>query len=326
LILKEKDDHEKRLYNGKLLGEVIVETAERFKTPIALPLMDLTVEKEWMLSSIGIQEKDIEEFQFTSEPNEISAEFLGKKLQENPTARLRASCEAIEHTSRCSGLIPTGMVIGPFSLMVKLIPDPITGVYLAGMGMDDQEVKTIEKALELANETILQSIKMQVEAGAKAICVCEPAANTVYVSPIQLESGSDIFDRYVMNFNMKIKNLLNEMNVDLIFHNCGELNEIMMKKFNNLDSAILSLGASRTLWEDAKIVSKDTVLFGNLPSKKFYSDKDLPLSLVREMSENLIEKMKEAEHPFILGTECDVLSVPEANESIMKKIGAMLSA
>jgi uroporphyrinogen-III decarboxylase len=179
---------------------------------------------------------------------------------------------------------------------------------------------------KLANETILQSIKMQVEAGAKAICVCEPAANTVYVSPIQLESGSDIFDRYVMNFNMKIKNLLNEMNVDLIFHNCGELNEIMMKKFNNLDSAILSLGASRTLWEDAKIVSKDTVLFGNLPSKKFYSDKDLPLSLVREMSENLIEKMKEAEHPFILGTECDVLSVPEANESIMKKIGAMLSA
>jgi len=51
-----------------------------------------------------------------------------------------------------------------------------------------------------------------------------------------------------------------------------------------------------------------------LPSKKFYSDKGLPVSQVKEMDERLIRNMKEADHPFILETECDVLSVPESNK------------
>ncbi len=328
LILKEKTDHEKRLLNGKLLGEVVAETAERFKTPLAFPLMDLSVEKEWMLSALRIPQNEIEAFHFKSCPTEIEIESFQKKLISNVSERLTANCEAIKYVKKMPGLVPVGMAIGPFSLMVKLIDDPITGVYLAGMGIlpeDDVEVNAIESALEIATETILQSIKLQVEAGAKAICVCEPAANKVYISPIQLENGSDIFDRYVMHYNMKIKKLLEEMDIDLIFHNCGELTDEMLLKLNELDPAILSLGSSRVLWEDAKLVSKSTVLFGNLPSKEFYSDKDLPLSLVKEMADRLTRKMQEEDHPFILGTECDVLSVPEANKSIIEKVDAMLS-
>jgi len=75
----------------------------------------------------------------------------------------------------------------------------------------------------------------------------------------------------------------------LIFHDCGELTDAMVEAFNELDPAVLSLGCSRTLWEDARLVSKRTVLFGNLPSKQFYSDKDMPLELVSEMSVTLVE-------------------------------------
>jgi hypothetical protein len=34
--------------------------------------------------------------------------------------------------------------------------------------------------------------------------------------------------------------------------------------------------------------------------------------------------MREAGHPYILGSECDVLDVPEAREAIRRKIQAML--
>ena len=64
LVLKEKADHEQRLFNGKLLGEVIVETAKRFNTPLAFPLMDLTVEKEWLVALLGIPRNNIREWHF----------------------------------------------------------------------------------------------------------------------------------------------------------------------------------------------------------------------------------------------------------------------
>ncbi|OGV33807.1 MAG: hypothetical protein A2020_11815 [Lentisphaerae bacterium GWF2_45_14] len=327
LILKEKDDHETRLLDGKLLGEVIVEAANRFKTPLAFPLMDLAVEKEWMLSIAGVPANEIETYHFNSCPGEALTEKIKSGLKGAPTQRIKANCDAIRHVAKEGRLLPVGMSIGPFSLMTKLVSDPITGVYLAGMGTspeDDPEVNLIETALEISTTAILDSIRLQIEAGAKAICLCEPAANLVYLSPKQLEDGSDIFERYVMKYNKIIRNFLAETDTDLIFHDCGELTDGMLLDFNVLDSAIMSLGSSRTLWKDAELLSKNTVLFGNLPSKKFYSDKDVPESMVRSMSEELRKKMKEANHPFILGSECDVLSVPGARETILSKVNVIV--
>jgi hypothetical protein len=86
---------------------------------------------------------------------------------------------------------------------------------------------------------------------------------------------------------------------------------------------MLSLGSSRRLWEDAALVPKQTVLFGNLPSKRFYAD-DLTCAMVRQQAGELCERMKAAHHPFILGSECDVLSVPGREEAIQSKVEAML--
>jgi uroporphyrinogen-III decarboxylase len=209
-------------------------------------------------------------------------------------------------------------------MMTKLVAEPIGPVYMAGTGAtgkEDPEVLAIERALELSLLIILRSISAQIEAGAKMIILCEPAANLVYLSPKQLKKGADIFERFVMQPNLKVKALMDEFGVDLFFHDCGELMDTMPVEFARLRPAIMSLGSSRVLWEDAARLPKDIVLFGNLPTKKFFSD-DLTIPDIERMGKELIAKMKEAHHPFILGSECDVLSVPGAQSAISSKVAA----
>ena len=168
------------------------------------------------------------------------------------------------------------MAIGPFSLMTKLMADPITAIAMAGMGMtpeEDANILLAERCLALAEIAIARSLEGQIKAGAKAIMICEPAANLVYLSPKQKSSGADIFERFVMRPNLRIREQLASAEVDLIFLDCGELTGFMVEQFaTRLDPAILSMGSSRKLWEDAALVPKSVVLFGNLPTKTFYSD------------------------------------------------------
>jgi hypothetical protein len=87
---------------------------------------------------------------------------------------------------------------------------------------------------------------------------------------------------------------------------------------------ILSLGSSRKLWEDARLVPDDVVLYGNLPTKSFYSDGAMPIEEVVRRAEELADNMERCGHPFILGSECDVLFVPNAQETIRQKVDAMM--
>ncbi len=318
LVLQTRQDAGAILLNGPHLGGVVAETAERFRTPLAIPLMDLTLEKSAMLGALGVPSGEVDGFHFAQSPGDP------EPLQ--PTPRMRATCDAIAHIASATSLVPVGMGIGPFSLMTKLVKDPITPVFLAGTGMtgeEEPEVAVVEKCLEVGTEIILSYLAAQADAGAKAIIVCEPAANRVYFSPNQLSESFEIFDRYVMSPMRRIKKLLEERGVDLIFHNCGELTNEMVSRFATLDPAMLSLGCSRSLWEDAALVPKSTVLYGNLPTKKFYSPQ-LTVEAVESLSRELVEKMRAAGHPFILGSECDVLSVPGSEQEILAKVDAFM--
>ena len=123
-----------------------------------------------------------------------------------------------------------------------------------------------------------------------------------------------------------MKVALEEAGCDLIFHDCGELINPMVEAFGHrLHPVMLSLGCSRKLWEDAHLVPKDVVLYGNLPSKTFYSDGAMPVEEVARLTAELVEKMKACAHPYIVGSECDVLFVPGAHETIRKKVDAMMS-
>jgi uroporphyrinogen-III decarboxylase len=328
LVLREKSDAEDIMLDGRRLGIVVAEAAHRFNTPLAFPLMDLKIEKSALGTALGIDSAELDTFHFTEAPTQEQFDRVRSWFETSATPRMAASGDALAYVAENTDLIPVGMSIGPFSLMTKLLADPITAIYMAGLGTsaaEDPEVAAVEACLSLAEMVILNSLAYQQSKGAKAVFICEPAANVAFLSPKQLEDGADIFERYVMQPNLRLKASLDELGMDLIFHNCGELVDMMVKEFTRLDPVILSLGSSRILWEDSKLVSKSIVLYGNLPTKKFYSDELVSVDQAVELACELIEKMKATGHPFILGSECDVLSVEGCETSIRTKVSAFMN-
>jgi len=327
LILHEKPDHAAILRNGVRLGQLMEEAAERFQTPLAFPIMDLMQEKTLLLRALGgIAEADIPTWHFTACPTEEQIATIRRQLHGAMDTRFKANVEAVRYIARHTHLVPVGMAIGPFSLMTKLLDDPIAPVFLAGMGLtadDEPEVRLAETVLQLATESVLFSVAAQIKAGAKAIFIAEPAANKVYVSPNQMTAATDIFERLPLAANRRIKDLLDHHGVDLIFHCCGELVDDMVRGFCSLRPVILSLGSSRKLWEDTALVSPDIVLYGNLPSKKFYSDELISTAEVTRQGCELQTRMQATGHPFILGSECDILCVPHCEGPLMDKAMAI---
>ena len=329
LTLNEEPDPETAKHDPQRLARVIEKTARRYNTPLAFPLMDLTLEKADLLGLFGVPEAGMDAYHFQTPPPEDALALV--RSQENRPFRTRnaAAIGAVRYIAEKTDLFPVGIVIGPFSLMTKLIADPIPPVAMAGSGVlaeEDEGVRLVERCLDLALATVLRSALAQIQAGAKAMIVCEPSANTVYLSPSQMRAGSGIFTRFVLEPNQRLKTLLAFHGVHLVFHDCGELTTDMVRQFaHELKPSMMSLGSSRKLWEDAEVVSRDVVLFGNLPTKRFYSDSVLPVDEVRRLTTELAEKMAHCAHPHILGSECDVLYVPGSAETIHRKVEAMMT-
>jgi uroporphyrinogen-III decarboxylase len=318
LLLHRRPDPGAVELDGQRLAEVVLETAARFQTPLAFPLMDLTLEKAALLLACGVPAEEVERHHFTAPPPAPDAIAL--------TPRMAASCTALAVVAARPGFVPVGMAIGPFSLTTKLIADPITPVYLAGTGLtgaDDPEVALLERLLALSEQVIDRYLRAQIAAGARALIVCEPAANLVYFSPLQLAANPALFERFVLAPMQRIARTLADAGVDLIFHDCGELTDDMVRRFATLGAVMLSFGSSRRLWEDAVLIPKDTVLYGNLPTKSFTSP-TLTVAEVERRTRELLQQMRAVGHPFILGSECDVLSVPGREAEIFAKVDAFV--
>jgi uroporphyrinogen-III decarboxylase len=330
LALHEEADAEAILLDAGRLGRVVERAARRYQTPLAFPLMDLRLEKADLLGFLGVPEPEVDLFHFTTPPEAEAVEAVKRNADRPFSPRITANQGAVRYIAEKTDLMPVGMLIGPFSLMTKLVADPIAPIALAASGMtaeDDPAIATIERSLEMALASVLRSAKAQIAAGAKAIIVCEPAANIVFLSPRQLKRNMGIFERLVLEPNRALCALLAEHGTDMIFHDCGELIDDMVRLFSSeLRPVMMSLGASRKLWEDAALVSPDIVLFGNLPTKTFYSDSAMPEEKVRELTRELATNMRACGHAHILGSECDVLHVPEAAETIRHKVDVMMEA
>lgn len=328
LVLHQHADAEQILTEGPRLGAVIAEAAAAFRSPLAFPIMDLRLEKAELLRHFGVPENEVERFHFSTAPTvEQRRAYADAVRAATPSARVAANLDALRYIREKTSLVAVGMCIGPFSLTTKLMADPITPVCLAGSGIgaeDDPDVALLEACLELSTTCVLSQIERALAAGAQAIFIAEPAANQVYFSPLQLEGGSDIFERFALHPNRRVAELLAQSGVDLLFHCCGEITDTMLDGFCSLRPTLLSLGSSRHLWADASRVPKDIVLYGNLPSKLFYSDQTMPVCRVVQESTELTQRMAACGHPFILGTECDTLHVPEYAGTIRAKVDCLL--
>ncbi len=330
LVLHEEPHPEQARDDGAALGRVIEKAARRWAAPLAIPLMDLRLEKTDLLAGAGVSASDAEKFHFTSPLDEstLLALCAGQSAPLCPGSVARD--RALAYIASLPDLVPVGMAIGPFSLATRLLADPITAVALAGSGTqpeDSGEVRLLWQCLRLAEAAVERSARSQVAHGARILMICEPAACTAFLSPRQLKAGSHIFERLVMEPNLRLKAVLDAAGCDLIFHDCGELIDLMVEAFaHRLHPVILSLGSSRKLWEDARLVPGDVVLYGNLPTRSFYSESAMPVEEVVRRTRELLANMRACGHPHILGSECDVLFVAEARDAIWKKVDAMMTA
>lgn len=329
LVLHEHPDPENIMLDGVRLGQVVADSANRWKTPLAIPLMDLRLEKSDLLRTLGIPADDVDSYHFNAPPTLEQVAAVHSSLLHPFSERNQAHINAVRYVALNTRLVAVGMAIGPFSLMTKLVKDPITAVAMAGGGVtadEDTGVLAVERCLEMAERAVHRSVLAQIEAGAKAILICEPAANQVYLSPKQLQRHPALLDQFVLEPNLRLRSVLEQHRIDLIFHDCGELTDDMVRAYaHRIHPTVLSLGGSRKLWEDARLVPEDVVLFGNLPTKTFYSDAAMPDEKVAELTRDLVAKMRTCGHAHILGSECDVLHVPESAAAIRRKVDLMLT-
>lgn len=330
LVLNEEHDPEQVRENGRALGRVMARAARRWNTPLALSLMDLRLEKIDLLAAAGISAAEAERYHFPAPLDESKLATICSDQAIGFCPASHARDEALAYIASQADLIPVGMAIGPFSLATRLMADPIAATAMAGAGvepLESDEVRLWWQCLGMAEAAVARSVGNQIAHGARAMLICEPAAGTAFISPRQIRAGSKLFERAVMEPNLRLKSILDDAGCSLIFHDCGELTDEMVEAFaHRLHPAMLSLGGSRKLWEDARLVPQDVVLYGNLPSKSFYSDGAMPVEEVVRRTGELIALMRACGHPHILGTECDVLFVPEAEEAIRRKVDAMMTA
>ncbi len=328
LVMHEESEPEKVRNDGGALTRVIERAARRWGTPLAVPLMDLRLEKIDLLALAGIPETEAERYHFPAPLDEAALAKLCAEQTVQLCAGSLARNEALARIATKDDLVPVGMAIGPFSLTTRLMADPITAAAMAGSGVeaeDSDDVKLLWQCLRVSEAAVLRSVRSQIRSGARAIMICEPAACTAFISPRQLKAGSNLFERLVMEPNLRLKAALEEAGCDLIFHDCGELLDSMVEAFaHRLHPVMLSLGSSRKLWEDARLVPRDVVLYGNLPSKSFYSDGAMPVEEVVRRTAELVANMKACGHPHIVGSECDVLFVPGAQDTIREKVEAIM--
>jgi hypothetical protein len=328
LVLHEESEPEKVRIDGPALGRVIERASRRWNTPLAVPLMDLRLEKIDLLALLLIAEADAERFHFTAPLDEATlANLCGEQIAPFCAGSV-ARDQALAHIDGQPELVAVGMAIGPFSLTTRLMADPITAAAMAGSGVesvDSDDVQLLWQCLRVAEAAVQRSVRSQIQHGARAIMICEPAASIAFISPRQIKSGSKLFELLVMEPNLRLKAVLDDGGCDLIFHDCGELIDPMVEALaHRLHPVILSLGGSRKLWHDARLVPDDVVLYGNLPTKSFYSDGAMPVEEVKRRTCELIANMKACGHPHILGSECDVLFVPGSHKTIQQKVAAMM--
>ncbi|MCS7043250.1 MAG: hypothetical protein NZR01_10710 [Bryobacteraceae bacterium] len=328
LLLHEEPGPEAARLDPVRLGRVIERAARRYRTPLAFPLMDLRLEKADLLGLLGVPAAGVDGLHLTAPPEEAQIRAVEREEARPFPPGSQAQQGALRYIAEETDLVPIGMAIGPFSLLTKLLADPITPLALAAGGAtarEEESVALAEAALRLSLAAVLRSVRAQIRAGARAVILCEPAVSTAYLSPRMMARAPHLLEQFVLTPLQRVRESIEGAGADLILHDCGQLTAELVRALAwKLRPAMLSLGSSRRLWEDAALLPPDTVLFGNLPTRQFYSDSAMPDEEVRRLVQELIARMRATGHPFILGSECDVLHVPDAAETIRRKVQLML--
>ena len=120
LVMHQEREPQKVRVDGVALGKVVQRSAQRWSTPLAVPLMDLRLEKIDLLALAGVPEKRAERYHFSSP---IDPAVFAWMCGEQKVPFCAGSCardEALAYIGENTDLVPVGMAIGPFSLTTRL--------------------------------------------------------------------------------------------------------------------------------------------------------------------------------------------------------------
>ena len=131
LVLNEDPDPEATRGTGLRLGQVVERSARRWGSSLALPLMDLRLDKADMLAPLGIGEDEADRFHFAAPLDQSTREAIQRNRPPDCVGSI-ARDGALRYIASATDLLPVGMTIGPFSLATKLMADPITAVAMLG--------------------------------------------------------------------------------------------------------------------------------------------------------------------------------------------------
>ncbi len=91
LVLHEEPDVGQVLSDGRALGRLVVRAARRFEVPLALPRMDLTLEKDLLLQGVAAGPRAVEAFHSISVTSRANQPRLPSPDCPAPTASLHRS-------------------------------------------------------------------------------------------------------------------------------------------------------------------------------------------------------------------------------------------
>ena len=214
LVLHERPDPEAVRLDGRRLAGVVREAAERYRTPLAIPLMDLRLEKADLVRRVRPDVVEPDTFHFDAPPSEADLE-RARAAEAAPF--LAGAPRAPRRDRRGRGSTrPHAPRDGDRPLLARdeaaRRPDRRRGPGRPRRSAAEDEplVALAERGLALAELAVHRSLRAQVEAGAAAVIVCEPAASALFVSPRQIAQGSPVFERFVLEPLLRAKAVLDE--------------------------------------------------------------------------------------------------------------------
>lgn len=86
----------------------MLEAAERFSNPMALPVMDLTLEKDILLRTMGVPADATAAFHFDSVPDPLQCAKVTATVEVTAHPRIRANCAALTILATAARSFPSG--------------------------------------------------------------------------------------------------------------------------------------------------------------------------------------------------------------------------
>ena len=111
LILNEKPDPEAIRHDGRRLGAVMAEAAQRYGAPVAIPLMDLTLEKADILRAFGVPPERADAFHFSEPPAPERVRAYEDAIDAPFTPRNQAHIDSVRYIRECTGLTDRKSVV-----------------------------------------------------------------------------------------------------------------------------------------------------------------------------------------------------------------------